>query len=133
MEKIIKIEEGSFKKESENDAEYDGYIISTNKQTINIGIYNSQRCCERWGYLTTNDDISDFIGAKLIDISITDTLLNNKPIEEIDLNGDECSAMFVNINTNKGLFQIVAYNKHNGYYGHEAVVISNQLNHEERL
>ena len=32
--------------------------------------------------------------------------------------------MFVNINTSNGALQFAAYNEHNGYYGHEAVVIS---------
>ena len=32
-----------------------------------------------------------------------------------------------------GYLQFVAYNSHNGYYGHEAVLISKQLNYEEDL
>ena len=41
--------------------------------------------------------------------------------------------MFVNVETDKGLLQFVAYNEHNGYYGHEACVISKHLNESEYL
>jgi hypothetical protein len=39
----------------------------------------------------------------------------------------------VNIDTDRGQLQFVAYNEHNGYYGHNAVVVSKQLTHEECL
>ena len=41
--------------------------------------------------------------------------------------------MFVDIVTDRGVLQFVAYNIHNGYYGHEAKVISTQLEHNETL
>jgi len=41
--------------------------------------------------------------------------------------------MFVDLKTDRGKLQFVAYNEHNGYYGHEAEVICNQLNHSEVL
>ena len=53
-------------------------------------------------------------------------------IEELEYL-DSGGAMFVNLETSEGLLQFVAYNAHNGYYGHEAVLVSKQLNHEERL
>ena len=120
METILKIEETTF------DGK-DGFIVTTNKQSIKLGIDNGQCCCENWGYFISEDDTSDFIGANLIDIKITDTLL--KPSEdEFNVNDIyEGDVMFVNIETNKGLLQFVAYNEHNGYYGHEACVLSKQL------
>jgi len=36
--------------------------------------------------------------------------------------------MFVDLLTNIDVIQFVAYNEHNGYYGHTASVSSNQLN-----
>ena len=65
---------------------------------------------------------SYFIGAELISSSITDTALQNHEIPDLD-SGD---VMFVTFNTDKGDFQIVAYNIHNGYYGHYAVFIKNE-------
>jgi hypothetical protein len=79
----------------------------------------------------SEDDFSEFIGANIIDLAITDTCLNTKKLEEEELY--EPDLMFVNLNTDKGLLQFVAYNSHNGYYGHSAVVVSEQLFHEEVL
>ncbi len=125
METILKIEETTFETK-------DGFIITTSEQSIKLGIDNRQACCENWGYFMSEDDTSDFIGAKLIDVKITDTLLNQN--NEFDVNNIyEGDVMFLNIETDKGLLQFVAYNEHNGYYGHEACVISKQLNKIECL
>lgn len=138
FEKIISIEEGSFNKQDGTNWQgepyftgYDGYIITTNKQTIKVGISNDQSCCENWGYLTTNDNLSEFVGATLVSIATVDTALNVKAIKEADLY--EPNMMFVNFSTDRGTMQLVAYNDHNGYYGHAAVVISETFNHEETL
>jgi len=77
----------------------------------------------------SNDDLNDFIGAALSSVEIVNEALNSKLLED-DYEG---STMFVNINTNKGLLQFVAYNNHNGYYSHEARVESIQLTHSESL
>lgn len=131
-EKILKIEETTFATNENANCYYDGYQIITDKQTIQIGIESEKWCCEEFGHLITNDEIKDFIGAKLLGISITDTVLNNKKIEEIEflLNG---GVMFVNLETSEGVLQFVAYNYHNGCYGHNAVLVSKQLNHKKML
>ncbi len=132
MEKIISINEGSFKL-SENDwGAYEGYTINTSEQQIKVGISSGQSCCESYGYLSTEDNHKEFIGANLLSISIVDQALNNKKVDDLEYL-DEGGAMFVNFETDKGLFQLVAYNSHNGYYGHEAVLVSKQLNHTEGL
>jgi hypothetical protein len=46
---------------------------------------------------------------------------------------DEDNAMFVNVETDRGTLQFVLYNSHNGYYGHKARVVSEQLKREEYL
>ena len=129
MEKIIKIEETTFK--IDDYQEFDGFQIVTDKQIIKLGISNSQNCCENWGYFMTNDDLQEFKGSTLQDISITDTALNSKKIENEELH--EPDLMFVNLTTDNGVLQFTAYNEHNGYYGHDAVVISKQLNHKDIL
>jgi len=131
MEKIIKIEETTFKKSNKDYNDYDGFVINTDKQVIKLGIGNGQSCCENWGYFMTQDDLSDFIGADLISIVLTDTALNTAMLYGNHITTGDC--MFVNINTSNGLLQFVAYNEHNGYYGHEAIVISETLNHTEYL
>ena len=131
MEKILRIEETNFKTKENDWNSYEGYQIITDKQTIKLGISDGQYCCERSGYFMSEDDFSEFIGANIIDLAITDTCLNTKKLEEEELY--EPDLMFVNLNTDKGLLQFVAYNSHNGYYGHSAVVVSEQLFHEEVL
>jgi hypothetical protein len=121
-EKIISID--NFTEDNLNE----GYIVLTNKQSIKLLIDNQRSCCEEWGYFWTNENLKDFIGADLLDVKITDTALNSD-IPDVYEGG----VMFVNLETNKGTLQFVAYNSHNGYYGHYAKVVSEQLNHSERL
>jgi hypothetical protein len=123
MEKILKIKETDFDN-------FTGFQILTNLQTISIGISNEQQCCENFGCIITNDEIDEFLNSELIEISITDTVLNNKKIKELEYLKYEGEAMFINLETSKGLLQFVAYNEHNGYYGHDAILISNQFCYE---
>lgn len=132
MEKILRIKCNNFKTKEKRWGSYEGYQIFTDKQIIQIGISDFKSCCESFGCIMTNDDTNDFIGANLIGVSITDTLLNNKKIDEIGYLGSG-GVMFVNLETNKGVLQFVAYNSHNGEYGHQAVLISKQLNLSEIL
>jgi hypothetical protein len=127
MEKILSIEETVFKVNENDCNEFEGFVITTSEQTIKIGIDSGQSCCEQFGYLTMNDEINDFIDEELLSISVVDTALNRKVIDLVS-GFDEGDAMFVNLETSNGLLQLAVYNSHNGYYGHETVVISKQLN-----
>ncbi len=107
---------------------YDGFIIKTNLQEIKVGISNGQSCCENWGYLTSEDadDFDSFIGAELLEVKVTDTALSTVVADDLKLKlSDSVETMFVTFETTNGTFQIVAYNDHNGYYGHDAVLITN--------
>lgn len=134
MEQILKIEEHQ---EVVRWSSMSGYAITTNEQVIKLLIDDEQSCCENFGYFMSEDDFNDFIGAQLIDVKITDTELKEGLLEKNDLDIEseyfEGDVMFVDIVTSKGTLQFVAYNEHNGYYGHEAKVISNQINHNEFL
>lgn len=131
MEKILRIEETTFKQSPDDCIEYDGWQIITDQQTIKFGISNGQSCCESWGYLISNDTTDEFIGADLFSVSVVDEALNSKAMQ--DRYTDEGGIMFVNLETSAGTLQFVAYNDHNGYYGHSAVLISNQLNEQTIL
>lgn len=126
-ERILKIEETDFL----NDDNYnmEGFKVTTDKQTIFVGITSNQSCCENFGYFMTNDNINEFVGALLNEIRLTDTLLQVTDFDK-EYAGD---VMFVNFETSQGTLQFVAYNDHNGYYGHQAVVMSEQLDHTEVL
>jgi len=131
-EKILEICETTFTKTEEKSwytSGYDGFVIKTDKQEIKLGIQNSQCCCESWGYFMSEDDTARFVGADLLDIKITNCALNKEKLQEV-YEGD---TMFVDIETSEGVLQFVAYNCHNGYYGHDALVQSEQLNYSECL
>lgn len=129
MEKILEIKEQSFNLGKYSD--YDGYIIITDKQEIKFGISNSQSCCERWGYFSSEDDFKEFIGADLIDMETVDTVLNIGKLKDEEVDVDDC--MFINVKTSNGLLQFAVYNSHNGYYGHDIKLISNQLQIDSSL
>jgi hypothetical protein len=130
MEKIIAI------MEHEKDG-YEGYKVITSEQEILLSIDNDQACCEDWGYFWCNEKPQSFVGTNLKGIEITDTELNKAIMlkNEVEQSTEyfEGGVMFVNLNTSGGVLQFVAYNQHNGYYGHSAIVTSKQLNHEECL
>jgi hypothetical protein len=130
---------------------YEGYRITTDEQEIYLLINSEQSCCERWGYFLCNDELDEFIGATLHSITLTNTALNTEVFwekapkatkhnqgqgtqtrREFGSDTDE-QLMFVNLQTDCGTLQFVAYNAHNGYYGHAARVESEQLNHKETL
>ncbi|HEX2868717.1 MAG TPA: hypothetical protein VHO03_16875 [Ignavibacteriales bacterium] len=109
---------------------YDGYEIITDRQRIKILIENDQNCCESWGYLASEDDFTDFIGAELYKLTETNTALKTVKVPAFL---DEGGVIFVNIETSKGTLQFAVYNGHNGYYGHSVKVISDDLNIDSAL
>lgn len=136
--------------EFEKDREYEpyhhaeaGFEIETNEQIIVLAIDNESSCCEYWGYFLTEDDIDKFIGRELRGVKITDTNRSTKQFFNYDkswgeeseydysnedhIGLDEGEVLFVDIETDIGPLQFVAYNAHNGYYGHTARVESKQL------
>lgn len=130
---ILSIDEGCFK---HNGATFEGFVISTNKQQIKLGITDGFSCCENSGYFMSNDNINEFIDSELLSINLVDTCLNVSKLEKYELVNNEyisTQLMFVNVETDKGTLQFTAYNEHNSYYGHRAVVISNQFKVEECL
>jgi len=119
-----------------------GFQITTTEQTITLAIDDESSCCESWGYFLTEDDTAKFVGAGLRGVSITDTNRSGWKFvgsyhEWDEARGDVLldagDVMFVDIETDRGVLQFVAYNAHNGYYGHDARVSSRQLTHEVTL
>jgi hypothetical protein len=116
---------------------HDGYKVTTVRQEITVSISNGQSCCESWGYLASEDDLERFVGERLYRIQITDTDRIGRFVREPDYSKssdqdivlDAGDTMFVDFETSAGVFQLVAYNAHNGYYGHNAMVVSRELRH----
>lgn len=117
-----------------------GFKITTSEQEIVLAIADESSCCESWGYFLTEDDETKFVGAELWGVTLTDTNRSARTFgarfdryDESDVHLDEGDVMFVDIETDRGILQFVAYNAHNGYYGHTARVSSKQLSHEVQL
>jgi len=107
---------------------YRGYEVVTEQEKIYVLIDSDLQCCESFGYMSTNDDITEFIGAELLDVELTDISLNSTKIEKNtsdDFTDDFEDIQFVNFITNKDILQLVVYNYHNGYYSHDIKVIRN--------
>lgn len=115
---------------------YDGWEVVCDDHTVTVAISNSQDCCENWGYFNSEDDPQKYLGAEMIRVERvtedeTQRLVTTIPDLEYGL--DAGGAVFVNVVTDRGTFQLAAYNAHNGYYGHEAVVISRDVKTSETL
>ena len=73
--------------------------------------------------MSSEDDFGSFIGSELKNVYVTDTELETI-VPKMEENLDAGSAMFINVETTRGLLQFAAYNEHNGYYGHGVRLIS---------
>ena len=113
---ITKIEE------VDNYQGMDGYRVTTDAHVILVLIDNGQSYRESWGYLSSDDNLDQFVGAILKEISLADKALNQKQVEQSDYYEGEGGIQFVDFTTNKGVFQLAVYNAHNGYYGHGILV-----------
>lgn len=70
---------------------------------------SAQSCCES-RYMSTDDDLSYYAGATLLDADI-------KEAPNISNDWGEHEVEFLEIRTSKGVFTIANHNEHNGYYG----------------
>ncbi|TDQ12214.1 hypothetical protein ATK78_1348 [Pedobacter metabolipauper] len=77
-----------------------------------------QSCCEH-RYMTTDDNLVDFAGAVVLNYQIKDA-----PSIE-DEYGDCHDIEWFEVITDKGPFQMVNHNEHNGYYGGFSVCAKN--------
>ena len=101
-----------------NDA-WEGFQVTTSKRTIRVCIDNDQSCCESWGHLASDDDLQQYVGAKLLSVASVDNAFNSRT-DPGDI--DEGSISFVDFVTSRGKFQLAVYDNHNGYYGHSVEI-----------
>lgn len=74
---------------------------------------DGQSCCEH-RYMRTDDDLSHFVGATLLDAELRDGGSQEEEYECKD-------CQFLIVKTSKGEFTVQNYNEHNGYYGGFAI------------
>lgn len=134
-ERITEIAE--FEDQEDGRVKHSGYKVYTTQQSITLCIKGGQRCCERFGYFWCNENPDEFIGANLLSVRVTDDALSEGVLKENDLDRStkyfQGRVMFINLETDRGTLQFVAYNEHNGFYGHEALVKCSQLDYSECL
>lgn len=112
-----------------NYSKKDGFEINTEKHQWLILIDNSQSCCESWGYITSDDDLEKYVGKTLTDVRLTDTALNTEYVEKSGVYGDLDGGgiQFVDFIFDDNLvLQFAVYNSHNGYYGHDILIVKDE-------
>lgn len=77
-----------------------------------IMIDDDQICCER-RYMRTDDNLADFVGAKLLGAEVKDA--QSGPHDDI-IDGVH-DVQFFELQTDRGVFTMASHNEHNGYYG----------------
>lgn len=70
---------------------------------------DGQSCCED-RYMRTDDDLTEYSGAALLDFEL-------KTAPSIPDDYGDHEVQFLDVKTDKGVFQVANHNKHNGYYG----------------
>ena len=69
---------------------------------------DGQSCCEH-RYMSTDDDLSYYVGAELLGFELKDApSIGDDEVHEVQ---------FLDVRTSKGVFTMSNHNEHNGYYG----------------
>ncbi len=131
-ESILSIKNIDIKGTRYSSNTYIGYQIITNQRILSLLIDNEQQCCEdvgrkivKDGTIITEDNISDFLGARINSINIIEKDYTSNSISAFEHQRSELYegyCLFINFETSNGLLQFVLYNDHNGYYGHTAKI-----------
>ena len=75
-----------------------------------LKMYDRGQGCYEARYMVTADELTEYSGAKILDFE-----LKNAPKEK-DGHGVH-EIQFLDVKTDKGVFQMANHNEHNGYYG----------------
>ena len=109
-EETVNSIKSSLNKTIENvELDGDDLVISLTDNTKLIIWDGGQSCCEH-RYMTTDDDLSYFSGAALLNMEL-------KTVEYKDMDYGDHEIQFLDIKTSEGVFTMVNHNEHNGYYG----------------
>lgn len=87
-----------------------GALVLRFENGATLQIYDrGQSCCES-RYMTTDDDLSAFVGSALQGAEVADG-------PDADAGGECHETQFLKVSTSLGVFTCVTHNEHNGYYG----------------
>lgn len=109
----------------EDHEEWVGIELQTSHQTIKVFINSTQYCCENYDILMVTPD-KQLNPKELKGYTIQKVGWGKQTIhpdykwivENNSLFGEDVYYAIVNVETNKGLIQIIAFNNHNGFYPH---------------
>lgn len=104
---------------------HEGVRVGTTHGDIRALISAGQQCCETYGgEIVSNDHSPDyFIGAPVFEVRVTDG--SGEVHEDVGM-GDYENAAFIDIVTIRGVLQLTVYNHHNGYYGHDVILLDGE-------
>ena len=91
------------------DNEDNALVVETGGNVV--AFYDAGQCCCENRYMTCDDDLDQFAGAKLLSVEEREG-----PTEEGEY-GEEHETAFLKIVTDKGDITACTHNEHNGYYG----------------
>ena len=104
------------------DNTFNGFNILTNKQLIKILIDDYNLLYEKSGILMfKSENIQNLIGLTILSISYG-TEIDERLVPMPDISLNTHPHIIINIETDKGLIQIVIYNKHDGSCPHHAYI-----------
>ena len=116
-----------------------GFEVITSKQNIKLLMDEWDERYHNHGYFWCNDNLECFIDAKLKDIIIAHKPISEKQMKKNNVGNfhkryNDDGIMFVNIGTDRGILQFVAYNKnYNGFSGSKVKIISKQIKYSIEL
>ena len=100
---------------------YEGYRIKTEQDNIKFVVDNSRNLGECWGYLSSPEDLKDYIGSEYLGY-FSDSQ------NEVKLTGNVkklTNCQFLNIKTSNGDIDFVVYNAYGNFYHKEILLIIN--------
>lgn len=104
-----------------------GYKITTTQDNYYLLIEDGQQCCECWGYISSDEDLTKYIGKKLVSIDVIDDGYNKVMDILKEVYAEECLCVFINLRfEDMSELQFAVYNSHNGYYGHDVCFAKNK-------
>ena len=74
-----------------------------------IRVFDDGQCCCEERYMTTDDILSDYVGAKLSGMEIKDAPSTEEGLYCHDV-------QFLEVQTDRGSFTMSSHNEHNGFY-----------------
>ena len=115
-----------FETDDKQEKRFDGYAIETTGNQYLVLIENGQQCCENFGYFASEDNTSDFIGKSIESFSFVDTELDTSSFSCGDRVEYKKNIQFFDLRfTDGSVLQFAVYNAHNGYYGHDILIMKN--------